>query len=706
MIGFDECLYEREWSSAEIDALVMATDTLGAAIGREWIDAELRTRAHHLELLNKITDAAIAAPNLAQMLQTIADRLGKLLNADGCYITRWDETRQRVQHGMAYGELREAYLDEPAEPGITMTESVLRAGHALAADDVFNSPYVNPHEAIKYPTRSLLGLPLIARGKKLGAALIGFNHLHHFTSDEMERGEQAARHIALAIAKAQALEAEQQRAAELQAVHSAGLSLAASLDLATVLESILQSTFRFSPDAKDAHVFLYRDERLQFAASLWSNGRKDHQFAEPRVNGLTYTVARRGETAVISDMKTHPLFADAPHLQDGAIIGLPLKIGARIVGVMNVAYQDPRAFSKEELRVLELLASQAAIAVENARLFDETKQRAERMSALNEIGQALTATLKFGQLYRLIYQQARRVLTADCFYIAIYDEHHNTIHFPFMYDDGVELPNQVQPLGDGPSSRVIRTRASHLANRSSDPIFQGGAHFGTLSKVAASAIFVPMMLGPRVLGVISAQSYREGSYQPEDVQVLETIAAQAAIALENARLYDEVRQLAVTDEVTGLFNRRGLFQLGQREIERAIRYQRPLAAIMLDIDHFKQINDTYGHPAGDRVLRALAGCCRESIRTLDIAGRYGGEEFFLLLPETDLASALVIAERLRHSVEETNVESGHSQIRFTISLGVTTMAPDISNLATLIERADQAQYLAKQTGRNRVQKYA
>ncbi|MCI0478412.1 MAG: GGDEF domain-containing protein, partial [Anaerolineales bacterium] len=138
---------------------------------------------------------------------------------------------------------------------------------------------------------------------------------------------------------------------------------------------------------------------------------------------------------------------------------------------------------------------------------------------------------------------------------------------------------------------------------------------------------------------------------------------------------------------------------------RAIRYQRPLAAMMLDIDQFKQVNDTYGHLAGDRVLRVLADCCRESIRTLDIAGRYGGEEFFLLLPETDLVEAVMMAERLRRAVEQMQVQFGHSQISFTISLGVTAMAPDISNLATLIERADQAQYLAKQAGRNRVQKY-
>jgi len=704
VIVLDECLYERTWSSSEIDALVTAADTLGAAIVREWIDVELRTRAHHLELLNRITDVAIAAPNLTQMLQTIADRLGELLNADGCYITLWDEARQTALHQAAYGALREKYLAESAEPGVTMTESVLNAGHALVAEDVFNSPYVNPHEAIKYPTRSLLGLPLIAHGKKLGAALIGFNHTHHFTPDEIERGEQAARHIALAIAQAQALEAERQRATELEALHATGLDLTATLDLSTVLDNILQSVFRLCPDAQDAHIYLYQHDRLHFAASLWDDGRKN-QVAEPRPDGLTYTVARCGEMAVIADLATHPLFTNAPSDWRGAIVGLPLKIGATVVGVMNVAYHAPRIFSANELRVLELLANQAAIAIENARLFDETKQRAERMSVLNEIGRALTSTLKLNQLYRLIHQQTRRVLTTDCFFVAIYDETHNLIHFPFLYDNATELPSEVHPLGDGPVGHVIRTRAPYIINHPSDPIFAGGTHFGSSNRCAASALFVPMMLGTRVLGVISTQSYREDSYSPDDAQVLQTIAAQAAIALENARLYDELQQLAITDELTGLLNRRGLFQLGQREVERARRYERPLAVLMLDLDHFKQVNDTYGHLAGDRVLRALAERCRENTRAFDLAGRYGGEEFVLLLPETTLDEAMILAERLRRSIEQTTVLHEQTPLTFTISIGVAAMTPDVSHLATLIERADQAQYLAKQTGRNRVQKY-
>ena len=123
---------------------------------------------------------------------------------------------------------------------------------------------------------------------------------------------------------------------------------------------------------------------------------------------------------------------------------------------------------------------------------------------------------------------------------------------------------------------------------------------------------------------------------------------------------------------------------------------------MLDIDHFKDVNDSYGHPAGDRVLRALTECCRENVRTIDVVGRYGGEEFFLLLPETDLTDAIQVAERLRVSAENCSVSYGRERLRFTISLGIAELTADIPNLAALIERADQAQYLAKQSGRNRV----
>ena len=199
----------------------------------------------------------------------------------------------------------------------------------------------------------------------------------------------------------------------------------------------------------------------------------------------------------------------------------------------------------------------------------------------------------------------------------------------------------------------------------------------------------------------------------QDAEHLMIFANQAGLAIANAQLYEGVNALATTDSLTGLYNRYGLVQLGEHEIERALRFERPLAIILLDLDHFKAVNDTYGHPVGDRVLVELAKVCRDQLRKVDILTRYGGEEFIFILPETDLELAVQVAERLRNKVEDMSIparlscanQSGPApveMIKITASLGVVEMTPDISSLAELIERVDLAMYDAKHTGRNRV----
>ncbi|HIC89719.1 MAG TPA: PAS domain S-box protein, partial [Anaerolineae bacterium] len=176
-------------------------------------EAALRARERYLTLLNDITRAALETPDLRTMLQILADRLAEVIDADGCYITLWDEATQTTIPAAAYGPLRESYPRPRSDPGeLTMTESVLRAGHPLVAEDVFHSSYLSPRIAARYPARSLLGLPLIAGDQKLGAVLIAFNSLHHFTPDEIARGEQAAAQVALAVAKARLLEKAQTHA--------------------------------------------------------------------------------------------------------------------------------------------------------------------------------------------------------------------------------------------------------------------------------------------------------------------------------------------------------------------------------------------------------------------------------------------------------------------------------------------------------------
>ncbi|MGP9799818.1 GGDEF domain-containing protein [Rheinheimera sp. NSM] len=164
----------------------------------------------------------------------------------------------------------------------------------------------------------------------------------------------------------------------------------------------------------------------------------------------------------------------------------------------------------------------------------------------------------------------------------------------------------------------------------------------------------------------------------------------------------ELLQLASTDLLTGLANRRAIMQQAMMEIRRANRYQKDLAVLMLDIDHFKQINDQYGHAAGDKVLAEFADVCRQSIRDTDLAGRYGGEEFFILLPEIDLKTAILSAERIRMTVAEHAFTLRDSTVlNITCSLGIAMYLPDRDDLDKLLLRADQALYQAKHQGRNR-----
>jgi GGDEF domain-containing protein len=159
-------------------------------------------------------------------------------------------------------------------------------------------------------------------------------------------------------------------------------------------------------------------------------------------------------------------------------------------------------------------------------------------------------------------------------------------------------------------------------------------HYGS-SEHTRSILAVPLRSGDGVIGMISAQSYKPHAYSTEDQYLLEMLAAHAAIAVENTRLIKRIQWLAITDPLTGLYNRRGLFELGQREVERFRRFNHPFVAIMLDIDMFKNVNDTFGHNIGDQVLIALADEMRKRVRVdVDVVGRYGGEELVIILPET------------------------------------------------------------------------
>ena len=191
--------------------------------------------------------------------------------------------------------------------------------------------------------------------------------------------------------------------------------------------------------------------------------------------------------------------------------------------------------------------------------------------------------------------------------------------------------------------------------------------------------------------------------EEENLDSLSIFATQVASTIENARLFAELQHLALTDGLTKLYTRRHFFELAFEEFYRARRYGHSLSVLMLDLDHFKKINDTYGHIAGDTVLEKTADICKTVLRTQDIIGRYGGEEFVVLLVETDLLCAKTVAERLRQTLRELPIQTTKGDIHLTISGGVAGDNVEELNLIEMIELADQALYAAKEVGRNNIQ---
>ncbi len=304
-----------------------------------------------------------------------------------------------------------------------------------------------------------------------------------------------------------------------------------------------------------------------------------------------------------------------------------------------------------------------------------------------------------------IREQVSRLLDARSLVLSIYNDVTKTWEPQYVSAPGTPELSVSHPLEDGITGHVIATKEALLfRNRGEiDAFLERTGRHTSVSDRPESHMHVPLLFGDRVLGTMRVRSAEPGAYDEHDLHIFRTLASQVAMALENVRLFGEMEQLAVTDPLTGIDNRRHFFTQGEREFTRTLRYGRTLSALMFDLDHFKRVNDRFGHRAGDEVLRAVAGIFRRELRTIDLLGRYGGEEFAALLPETPLDAALIAAERLRTAVEHSEIIlSGEELLAVTVSVGVAERQ-EKDTLDTLLDRADQAMYKAKRLGRNRVE---
>lgn len=256
----------------------------------------------------------------------------------------------------------------------------------------------------------------------------------------------------------------------------------------------------------------------------------------------------------------------------------------------------------------------------------------------------------------------------------------------------VLFPDGAVALWDRPSASAVATRAFESGQSIAVPGGQGGR----------TEMAVPIRSARTVIGVLHVTAEWPRSFGTEDLRLLEVLASIATDAIGNGLLLDQVQQNALRDGLTGLLNHRAFQERLEAAVLEATRYRKPLSIILADVDHFKAVNDTHGHPAGDAVLQGIAHVLDRHVRDIDVLARYGGEEFVILLFQTEHSDALAIADRIREDVGEQIFETDGKGLRITASFGVSTFPDDGETAAALLRSSDQSLYAAKRAGRNRV----
>ncbi len=351
----------------------------------------------------------------------------------------------------------------------------------------------------------------------------------------------------------------------------------------------------------------------------------------------------------------------------------------------------------------EQVASLIALAFEKFQAIEQAQKRAATSETLREASAMVSETMETNQAIPRILEQLKRVVPYDSASIQLlHDNELEIVGGSGFSDHKAVVGMRFKIPGDNPNSVVMATGKPYLMGDVRDRYKQ---FLEPPNDHIRAWLGVPLLVQGRMIGLLSMDSSEPNDFTEEDTNLASIFASQVAQVLDNARVLEESQNQAMTDVLTGLYNRRGLFELGHFEFNKAQELDRPFSAIMIDIDHFKQVNDTYGHEVGDIVLKALSKRCKSCIKETDIIGRYGGEEIVILLPEVGLEIASGIADRVLHAIASKPMSLAESyELDVTASLGVASRDANTSTLEVLLNRADQAMYIAKHNGRNQVKR--
>ena len=376
-----------------------------------------------------------------------------------------------------------------------------------------------------------------------------------------------------------------------------------------------------------------------------------------------------------------------------------------IVGYSELLMEDPDDADEVQLLAHSIrTATKSLIAVIEKLETQVMRERARRRIAelLQSLSTMVASSLDLEEVITTILDCLDEVIEFDRATVLLAQDDREFQVAAMLQDHEIMWPEQPPILLDDDRrlAQVTDTQAPVVV---SDTAIDKRTPLEARESQHRSWLGVPLHWAEETVGVLTLESKQTGRYDAFDARLVNSLGTQAGLAIANARQYGEVQNLATHDALTSALTRRAFFERASAGFEDARNRNRPLSMLMIDLDHFKDVNDTYGHAAGDTVLLKAVQRWKENLRDHDLLGRYGGEEFLVMLPDLTIEDAAKVAERLRRAMDEEPFHTGTESLRVTASIGVAQHGPHVTTLPRLVEEADVALYRAKRRGRNRVE---
>lgn len=702
-LGFDAVRYQKQWSANDIALLRLFGSIIGRAINQVKKKNELLAHERFLQKLNEISLSSLNSKNIQEFLDEVVNQLKDIIMANGCFITLWDDQKNMVVPSAASEPFSQSYKKMQIQPEEkTVTEHILETQENLIIDNVEESPFLSSRIANSFSSKSILGVPLMAENQKLGAIILGFDETHNFSQEEISLVQEAAYLVSTTLLKKIAWEKTEEYSRELEILRNTVMIVASTLEPDQAIDRILDQLDQVV--AFDyATIQMLIDQQLEIRAGKgWPDSTmlKGKRIPIPGDNPNTWVIQNRQPLSLADAQVDYKSFRTLPNIDIHSWIGAPLIVNDELIGMITLEKSDVDFYYPYHLKKISAFADQVALLLFNAQSYKREQQRAMELNILRDTLNDISNELELTQLLPAIVNRATKLLNANGGELGLYDSKTKKTKVVFSQGVGKDLTGTDLAPEESMFGKVAETLQPLIIQ---DYLGWDNRIQALNSEIIQAVIAAPLLIGKQLLGVIGiVRTVSKEPFTENDLDMLTLFAQQAAIAINNAKLYDEVEKLTKIDPLTGAFNRRGLNELSHRELARTQRTDQPMAMLMVDIDYFKFVNDHYGHPIGDQILILLSDKLQKNLRDTDILCRYGGEEFAILLPETNLQSARKIAERLRINVAKKPFEVPYMKLNITISIGVAWMPGKIASIETLLKRADEAMYMAKRSGRNMV----